>query len=133
MRSEPFWLEPDYVVELNAAAVEDTNEPHLLRDRGLLESACDVPRNWWSYELETEPRFLAGVLMLAIARNHPFEQGNKRAAFAAAQSFLHLNGLRLIVPDDVDVAALIVGVIERKADEDVFLDLLGECVWPLEN
>ena len=38
---------------------------------------------------------LAANYGVAIARNHPFIDGNKRTAFLAVGMFLHLNGLRL--------------------------------------
>jgi death-on-curing protein len=38
----------------------------------------------------------AAVLAGAIVVNHPFEQGNKRTAFAAMQTFLAVNGYILI-------------------------------------
>jgi len=36
---------------------------------------------------------------LAIARNHPFVDGNKRTAFVALESFLILNGHELTASD----------------------------------
>lgn len=35
-----------------------------------------------------------------ICANHPFVDGNKRVAFAAMDTFLRLNGLRLTLTDD---------------------------------
>jgi death-on-curing protein len=32
---------------------------------------------------------------MGVAKNHPFVDGNKRAAFLAVGMFLHLNGYRL--------------------------------------
>lgn len=40
---------------------------------------------------------LAASYGLEIAKNHPFIDGNKRAAFLAVGMFLYLNGLRLQV------------------------------------
>jgi hypothetical protein len=42
--NEPRWLEPAEVAQLNAYIVEETGEPHLVLNPGLLESACHRPR-----------------------------------------------------------------------------------------
>lgn len=40
----------------------------------------------------------AAALMESLAVNHPFVDGNKRIAFAAADAFLRINGWRLRRP-----------------------------------
>lgn len=42
----------------------------------------------------------AAALLQSLARNHPFVDSNKRTAWAAAWTFLHINELEL---DDFDV------------------------------
>lgn len=71
------------VVELHAHVVAATGEPNAIRDIGLLESAVARPRQHWAYAGESDVADLAALLILAIARNHPFVQGNKRAGFVA--------------------------------------------------
>ena len=65
-----------------------------LRDEGLLDSALARPINLAAYG---EPDFaaLAASYGVGVAKNHPFVDGNKRAAFLAVGLFLYLNGLRL--------------------------------------
>jgi death-on-curing protein len=62
--------------------------------------------------------------LLGIARNHPFGQGNKRAAFAAAQYFLFLNGWEFTHPDRTALADRVVDLITGELDEDEFVDLI---------
>lgn len=66
-----------------------------LRDEGLLDSALARPLNRHAYENETDLCRLAASYAHGIAKNHPFVDGNKRAAFTAAVVFLMLNGLDL--------------------------------------
>ena len=66
-----------------------------MRDKGLLESALARPRNRHLYEAVTDIRQLAVSYAVGILRNHPFVDGNKRAAFIALSMFLNANGLRL--------------------------------------
>ena len=117
MPNEPRWLAADAVIALNQEAVRRTSERFLLRDAALLESACANPANRWHYAGESDVLALGVAVMLALARNHPFEQGNKRTAFAAFVAFLDINGYRLTAPDDVWLADLRVAALERQADE----------------
>jgi death on curing protein len=48
--------------------------------------------NQWHYENARLPA-LAAAYAFSIARNHPFVDGNKRAAFAAMMAFLRLNAV----------------------------------------
>lgn len=65
-----------------------------LRDERLLDSALNRPLNLAAYET---PDFadLAAAYGFGLAKNHPFVDGNKRAAFLAVGMFLILNGYRL--------------------------------------
>lgn len=130
MPSEPVWLSAELVIEANQRTVADTGEPFFIRDRGLLESALARPINHWSYG-EDDIAVLAVTLLLGIARNHPFGQGNKRAAFAAAVYFLKLNGYRLDVPDGVELADSVVDLITGNLDEAEFVALLREYAEPI--
>lgn len=59
-----------------------------IRDKSLLESAVFRPQvGYYANALEE-----AAALMESLANNHPFVDGNKRVAFAAAHTFLLING-----------------------------------------
>lgn len=129
MANEPRWLNAWHVIHLNARIVADTGEPHIVRDRGLLESALARPRNAWAYgEREIVP--LAVTLLLGLAHNHPFGQGNKRTAFEAADIFLFINGWDLALADRPTAADLIVDVITGAAGEADLLALFEGSVAP---
>lgn len=119
MPSEPRWLEADHAIEFNRLAVEQTGEPFHVRDIGLLESALASPKNHWHHG-ERRIAVLAAHLLLAVARNHPFAQGNKRVALLIADAFLTINGHRLVYPDD-ELADLILGVLTREVSEAAFV------------
>jgi death-on-curing protein len=98
LRSEPNWLPLDRVLAINQDAVAETGETYFVRDQGLLESALAKPQNHWAYG-EDDIVVLAVQLLDGIAKNHAFEQGNKRTAFIAAVMFLKANGYKLTAPD----------------------------------
>lgn len=64
-----------------------------IRDGGLLESAVFLPQTGYYNSVAEE----AAALMESLANNHPFLDGNKRVAFAAAHTFLLVNGFDLAV------------------------------------
>lgn len=93
--SEPRWIDRQALELLHAETLAEHGGLEGLRDAGLLESALARPRNLYAYEGETDIPRLAAAYAVGIARNHPFADGNKRAAFLAMGLFLALNGLRL--------------------------------------
>jgi death-on-curing protein len=131
--SEPLWLEPDEVIELNRLIVTDTGEPFELLDIGLLESALGRPRNLWSYEGVDDAAALATTLLFGIARNHAFAQGNKRTAFEAALIFLANNGFAFRAGDDLMWATAVIAVVEHKMTEAEFEALLSRFVVAVDT
>ena len=59
-----------------------------MRDLGALEAALFRPQTGYYDDIVAE----AAALMESLAINHPFIDGNKRIAFAAADVFLRING-----------------------------------------
>ena len=62
-----------------------------VRDPGALETALFRPQTGYYDDIVAE----AAALLESLAINHPFVDGNKRTAFAAADVFLRINGWRL--------------------------------------
>jgi death-on-curing protein len=90
-----------------------------IRDMGLLESAVATPRQeLFGIVLHPDLASKAAAYLYHISRNHPFLDGNKRAAALAALVFLHANGAqRLPEPDDLEQATLAIAAGQMsKAD-----------------
>lgn len=86
-----------------------------LRDEGLLESALARPLQIEAYG---QPDFadLAAAYGVGLAKNHPFVDGNKRAAFLAVGLFLFLNGRRLTATQ-ADATLTMLAVAAGEVDE----------------
>jgi len=86
-----------------------------IRDEGMLESALYRPQQ---REIYGEPDLceLASAYLFGIAKNHPFVDGNKRTAFAAADLFLYFNGLS-VEAEQADVIQLVLMVAAGEIDE----------------
>jgi death-on-curing protein len=88
-----------------------------VRDAGLLESAMARPRQRVAYA-DPDLAELAALHALAIARNHPFIDGNKRTALVALELFLALNGKALAASDADAVLAVLAMAAGSLSDDD---------------
>jgi death-on-curing protein len=116
MSEQPFWLAKADVVELHDYVLMRTGGASGLRDKALLESALARALNRWSYEGIEDIRDLAATYATGLAKNHPFVDGNKRAAFLGMGLFLELNGWRLTATDE-DATATIYALAASQIDE----------------
>jgi death-on-curing protein len=94
--SEPRWIHRRALELLHDESLAEHGGAPGLRDENLLESALARPLNLYAYQGTTDLARLAASYAFGIARNHPFADGNKRAALLALGLFLALNGLRLV-------------------------------------
>ena len=72
------------------------------RDPALLEAACARPLNQAGYD-DPDAYALAAAYAFGIAKAHAFVDGNKRAAFVTAFTFLRLNGIEIRPDPEVGV------------------------------
>ncbi len=124
---EPEWLDTDIVLDIHAEQLAIFGGGDGMRDLGLLESALARPINKFAYG-ETDIAALAAAYGFGIARNHPFVDGNKRAAFGSMIVFLGLNGINLDVPPE-DATAIILEVAAGEIEEDGLARWLRDN-WP---
>lgn len=88
------WVNRVALELLHEESLAEHGGPTGLRDEGLLESALARPPNLAAYG-KPDWAELAACYGVGLAKNHPFLDGNKRAAFLAVGLFLALNGRRL--------------------------------------
>ena len=113
--SEVVWLTSDLVQAIHATQLRLFGGPAGLRDEGALESALGRPVNRAAYG-EADLAELAAAYAFGIAKNHPFIDGNKRAALLALITFLGLNDVDFVA-DEAQAAAIIVGLAAGEIDE----------------
>lgn len=94
--TEPLWMDEELLLRLHEEVLRETGGASGIRDLNLLRSALARPLNRYAYEGVTDLIELAATYAVAISSNHPFVDGNKRAAFMALGLFLDDNGLQLI-------------------------------------
>ena len=115
--AEPVWLDQEALLILHSRSIALHGGADGYRDLGLLESAMQRPRNRYHYEGVTDLAELAAGYAAAICGNHPFVDGNKRAAFLALALFLRLNGQRLVV-DQVDAIRTVFALASGELGQD---------------
>jgi death-on-curing protein len=76
------------VLGMHAALMQRYGGAVGVRDPGALEAALFRPQTGYYADIIAE----AAALLESLAINHPFIDGNKRIAFAAADVFLRING-----------------------------------------
>jgi death-on-curing protein len=94
---EVVYLDPEDVEAL--LAVEGFHFKDGARGRNLLLSALAAPMPVFGEEVHPTLDEKAAVLLLAVMRNHPLADGNKRLAWFVTVAFLELNDLDLTVDD----------------------------------
>ena len=114
--SEPVWLTRQIIFAIHDEQLAIHGGASGLRDEGMLESALDRPRNKLAYE-DAELPELAAAYAFAIARNHPFVDGNKRTSLLALYTFLGLNGIDFVV-SEAEAAAIILALAAGEVSED---------------
>ncbi len=117
MSVEPHWPDKESLIVLHDRSIALHGGVHGLRDEGLLESALARPANLLHYEGVDDICVLAATYLVAVANNHPFADGNKRAAFLAAGLFLRLNGRRLVA-EQAEAAQTVLAVAAGRRNVD---------------
>src|SRR5260370_17158626 len=95
---QPRWISRRALLYLHSASLATFGGSTGVRDEGLLDSALGRPQNRFLYAPESDLFEVAASYGFGIAKNHPFVDGNKRAAFHLVGLFLSINGYELITP-----------------------------------
>lgn len=89
------WISREALVRLHAMSLVQFGGLSGQHDEGLLGSALARPEQLAHYG-KPDIADLAAAYAFGLAKNHPFVDGNKRAAFLALGLSLRLNGHRLM-------------------------------------
>ena len=122
--AKPLFLALDEALLIHADQIRRYGGSHGVRDLGLLNSALAMPEaSFGGLNLHTSLAEMAAAYLFHIAQNHPFRDGNKRAALATALAFIWLNDQRLGAGEG-ELTELVLGVAAGrigKAEAAVFI------------
>ena len=89
-----YHLTVEVVQEIHAEAIGQFGGSAGIRELALLESAVAAPQASFGGEsVYTDIAEVAAAYLFFLCRNHPFVDGNKRAALGSCIVFLRLNGV----------------------------------------
>lgn len=121
---EPQFLILSEVLTLHQMQLDRFGGSHGIRELGLLESAMgNVGATFGGEYLHQSVYEMAAAYLYGICRNHPFVDGNKRTAAAAAITFLDLNGIEIEASED-KLYDLVIGVAEGRVTKDAVASFL---------
>lgn len=114
------WIDKNALLRLHDESLSLHGGASGIRNEGLLDSALARPLNLALYE-QPDVAALAASYGCGLAKNHPFIDGNKRAAFLAVGLFLFLNRYRLTATQ-VDATLTVLAVAAGEIDEAGFAE-----------
>jgi len=123
----PIFLETDDVLEIHRDQIDRYGGTLGVRDMGLLQSALAMPQAGSGGEYFHADLFeMAGAYLFHIASNHPFVDGNKRAAAMAAFAFLKLNRLTMDAASLPAFERIVLAVASGKANKAAATEFFRE-------
>ncbi len=126
------FLSVDDVLLLHTDTIDIDGGSHGVRDHGLLDAAVAMPRQQFGGEyLHEDVAAMAAAYMFHIAQNHPFIDGNKRAAVLSALAFLSVNGIQEL-PDPKDLESITFQVAAGELGKDVLTKWIRKNVGKTE-
>jgi death on curing protein len=116
---EPKWLSRQIVDLIHQELVAEHGGAHGVRaeGEGLIESALARAQQRYAYAPDSDLAALSAAYLFGLGKNHGYIDGNKRVAFAAAATFLLLNGVRLTA-SEIEAYEVVIGLIESRYDEE---------------
>ena len=118
----PRFLDITEVLEIHQSRIDLYGGSHGVRDLGLLQSAIAQPSAGFGGQyLHADLFEMAAAYLFHIALNHPFVDGNKRTALAAALVFLEFNGVDFD-SNEQEVEDITVLVAEGKLEKPQIAD-----------
>ena len=130
MNQPPRFLSIKNVLKLHRYAIRDQGGINHVRDLALLESAIAIPAQQFGDQYaHTDIGAMAAAYAFYICRNHPFVDGNKRAATAAMVAFLSDNGWIFDATED-EMEPVILQIADGTLDKTAFTDWARKYMRP---
>jgi death-on-curing protein len=121
---DSIFLSVDDVLLLHTDTINIDGGSHGVRDHGLLDAAVAMPRQQFGGEyLHEDLPAMAAAYMFHIAQNHPFIDGNKRAAVLSSLAFLTVNEVEAL-PDPKALESITLQVAAGELGKDALTQWL---------
>jgi len=115
-RTEPLWLGRTVIDAIHTDQLREHGGLLGLRDEHALEAAIARPRHKWRYEPDSDLAALGAAYAFGLARNHPYNDGNKRVALLAMLTFVSVNGSD-VEASDADLLTTVIALAAGRLTE----------------
>lgn len=138
------YLSRDEVVSIYGELVRDYNKsndpmtPAGIKDENLLNSALDHNQTSFAGKVKYPTvETAAAALMYSMTHNHPFHNGNKRAAMVSTLVFLDRHGITLVCDED-ELFRISVSLADHKLHDQRYIrnsdaEIFNLAHWIQEN
>lgn len=130
MKDSIQWIDRRALMLLHEESLAEHGGLSGFRDEGLFDSALVRPQQIFNYEPDATLARLAAAYAFGITRNHPFSDGNKRAAYLALDMFCRLNGWA-VRTSQLDVLNTVLALAADDLAEEVLTVWISEHLVPL--
>lgn len=118
------WIDKNLLVILHDESLVMHGGASGVRDEALLDSTLNRAPHL-AHDGQPDYAELAAAYGVALAKDHPFVDGNKRVAFLSVGVFLMLNGHRLTATQ-VDATLIMFAVAAGEIDEPAFAEWIRQ-------
>jgi death-on-curing protein len=123
-----FHLTVDMVQEIHAVAIGQFGGSDGVRELALLESAVATPQaSFGGKSPYRDMPEVAAAYLFYLCKNHPFLDGNKRAALGACLAILRLNDVEA-QPDGPDWEELTMAIAANQLDREQTTERLRKLI-----
>lgn len=115
----PIFLSVEDIIFIHKQELSLTNNEPIIRDYNGIIACTEEPKSSFNAKFLYKDLFEMAVSYLTcFVMRHPFLDGNKRVALAAALIFLYLNGKIIKESHHEELANLIVNYIEKRVTKE---------------
>jgi death-on-curing protein len=119
--SEPRWPRLDVVRAIHESQLAEHGGIAGVRSEALLDSAVVRRPTRAAFDEGADLIAIGATYAIAIARNHPFLDGNKRVAWVAMRTFFELNRIRLTYAPAEAVTTML-ALAASEIDDEAFIE-----------
>jgi len=127
--AERVYLTVAEVIAIHHHQVEEYGGEHGMLNQGGLEAAVFRSQTGYYNDLSEE----AAALLESLVNNHAFVDGNKRVGFAAAHTFLLVNGFDLNITSKAALEFMVKTITEGKFRFALLHEWIAAHIVPLSG
>ncbi len=127
----PIWLESLEIRYFHQMLIHEHGGLPGIKDEGALESTLARPQNLLAYHPDTPVASFAASYGYGFCQNNVFNDGNKRIALTAINTFLQLNGWNLTC-SEAEAVFVIREVASGNLEEALLADWIGSYSEPFD-